>query len=250
MSKRLTKPQFKQRLFGELEPGYTPNKRVKDFAKTVSIRAAVGVTAVGKDTLMRASGLHVVKGQTSRAQRPSEQDGPIYEFLDTSEKLELAIEDVVAGNFVQVIQHPTTGELYGTLERHFDNPLPGTACLMDVTAQEYVRIREENLFGGFEGICITAPVTEWHRRQEMRGDGIGEEERDQRAKEARSSLWTCLELIRDPRHDMQFVLNDDLDEAAEDMRRIASGRVLSLERHQLAREAGYLMLDSLLEPVS
>ncbi len=230
---------------------YTPNDQVRSFARTIDVIAAVGVTCVGKDTLMRESGLYVVKGQASRDQRPSEQFGPTYEFLDTTEKLEQALDDVVAGNYVQVIQHRDTGELYGTLPKHYVNPTPGTACLMDVTAEEFMRIKEEGLFGSFDGVCITAPVPAWRSRQAIRDAGMTMEERQQREAEAFRSLHTCLErILNNPRPDMQFVLNDVLAEAAEDMRRIARGELLSPERQELARIAGFLMLDSVLEPVS
>ncbi len=245
MPRNIGKDDFKGYLQRELECGYTPNERVRDFARRMNILAVIGATSVGKDTTMRFSGLHVVKGKTSRSRRPSDIP-PTYEFIDTSEEFAIALDDVVAGNFVQVIQHPTTGELYGTLDQHFQGPTLGAACLMDVTAQEYQRVREENpLFGSFRGVCITAPLEEWGKRQAERDDNIGRVEKALRLKEALHSLYICLETPED----MEYILNDVLSTAATELHALGQGESLDDERRRNAREAGYLMLDLVLTPV-
>ncbi len=101
---------------GPLLADYQPNADVQQLLKTVDLITIIGPSWVGKDTVMEASGLHIVKGATDRPVRREEQacPGRSYCFVDTPEAEEQFIDDTRQGNFVQISQHPTTGYFYAS----------------------------------------------------------------------------------------------------------------------------------------
>lgn len=244
---------FKKAVWAELEHGYTPCPEVALFAKQQIVTPIVGVTCVGKDTVMKASGLPVVKGVTSRDERPEEaakrladEDASLYEHKTTPGEREELLEYLRTGQFVQVIIHPNTNELYGTLPRHFaeagaSDRAARVPLVMDVTAREFLTLREERLFGRINGVCLTAPPEVWLDRRQKRDDRISCAEKAARTKEALHSLAVCL----NPDVGMSFVLNNDIDEAASAVRQIAEGRKPDDNMQYVGRMAGYLMLDYL-----
>jgi len=219
---------------------YQPNAATRAQVANIDAVAVVGPSAVGKDSVMTASGLHIAKGQTSRSRRPNELSNPHsgYTFVCDTESRDKAIEDLRAGNYVQGAMY-ATGEFYGLLAGDF--PIDGTA-LIDVAAREHRKLRASNLFRSTVGIYVVAPsFSVWQRRLE-KSDRLNDEYYPERMAEACSSL---IQSLADP--DLHLLNNGDLKLAADELMGVATGyRCANPNDREIARQAGQDMLSGLL----
>jgi guanylate kinase len=164
-------------------------------------------SSTGKGTLIqlvlpRFPELALAVSATTRPQRPGEQDGVHYWFLDRSE----FDRRIGAGEFLEWVDY--VGNRYGTLNSEIDRlRAAGKAPLLELETDGALRVkrRAENPVT----IFVTAPVEELERRLGARAtesSGVIEE----RLETARRQLE-----LRD-RFD-HVVENDDLQRAADDL---------------------------------
>jgi guanylate kinase len=150
--------------------------------------------------LPRFSQLALAVSATTRPQRPGEQDGVHYWFLDRAE-FDRRIE---AGGFLEWVDY--VGNRYGTLNTEIDRLRgEGKAPLLELETEGALRVqrRVENAFT----IFVTAPVDELERR-------LGE-----RATESSGVIEERVALARqqlEQSGDFDFVVeNDDRERAAD-----------------------------------
>jgi guanylate kinase len=164
-----------------------------------------GPSGAGKGTLIQlvlprfAELAHSVSA-TTRSQRPGEQDGVHYWFLDRAE-FDRRIE---AGEFLEWVDY--VGNRYGTLRSEIDRlRSEGKAPLLELETEGALRVKRR--VPGAVTIFVTAPVEELERRlRERATESSGAI--DDRIAKAREQL--------DERDEFDYVVeNDDRERAAD-----------------------------------
>lgn len=196
---------------------YRPAMHVLDKLAQVDFVAVIGPTAVGKTTLIKTAmkqepALHKVLNNTSRSPRPGESDGVDFRFLPK----ESMQEQIKNGQYVQVA--PTVlGDLYATAPEDYSTT--GVAML-EVLAEALPNFRSLP-FKSVRAVYVLPPSwDEWYRR--LTGRSFNPEQLKKRLAEAKHSLKFA---HTDPQ--MQFIINDDLHQAAEDFISLALDRPAS-----------------------
>jgi guanylate kinase len=121
-----------------------------------------GPSGAGKGTLIqlvlpRFPELAIAVSATTRAQRPGEEDGVHYWFLDREE----FDRRVVAGEFLEWVDY--VGNRYGTLNSEIDRlRAAGKAPLLELETDGALRVKDR--VPGAVTIFVTAPVEELERR--------------------------------------------------------------------------------------
>ena len=179
-------------------PSSTPGKQQPVFVVT-------GPSGAGKGTLIqlvlpRFAELALAVSATTRAQRPGEQDGVHYWFLDREE----FDRRVVEGDFLEWVDY--VGNRYGTLNSEIDRlRAEGKAPLLELETDGALRVKAR--VPGAVTIFVTAPVEELERRLTDRAtesSGVISE----RLAKAHQQL--------EERNDFDYVVqNDDREQAAD-----------------------------------
>ena len=164
-----------------------------------------GPSGAGKGTLIelvlpRFPELALAVSATTRAQRPGEQDGVHYWFLDRAE----FDRRVDAGEFLEWVDF--VGNRYGTLKSEIDRlRADGKAPLLELETEGAKRVKRRT--DGAVTVFVTAPVGELERRLRERAtesSGVI----DDRLRKAREQL--------DEAGDFDYVVeNDDRNRAAD-----------------------------------
>ncbi len=171
-----------------------------------------GPSGAGKGTLIqlvlpRFPVLALAVSATTRAQRPGEEDGVHYWFLDR----EAFDRKVVAGDFLEWVDY--VGNRYGTLNSEIDRlRAAGKAPLLELETDGALRVKAR--VPGAVTVFVTAPVEELDRRLHDRAtesSGVI----DERLATARRQL----ELQNEFDH---VVRNDDRRRAADDLANIVA----------------------------
>ncbi|HEX3807898.1 MAG TPA: guanylate kinase [Gaiellaceae bacterium] len=171
-----------------------------------------GPSGAGKGTLIqlvlpRFSELALAVSATTRAQRPGEQDGVHYWFLDRDE----FDRRVVEGEFLEWVDY--VGNRYGTLKSEIERQqAAGKAPLLELETDGALRVKSR--VPGAVTIFVTAPVEELERRLRERAtesSGVI----DERIATARRQL----ELQDQFDH---VVVNDDRERAADALAEIVA----------------------------
>ena len=121
-----------------------------------------GPSGAGKGTLIqlvlpRFPELALAVSAATRAQRPGEQDGTHYWFLDRDE----FDRRVVAGEFLEWVDY--VGNRYGTLKSEIERlQAAGKAPLLELETDGALRVKSR--VPGAVTIFVTAPVEELERR--------------------------------------------------------------------------------------
>jgi guanylate kinase len=231
------KERFLERI-GTYTKDYFPGTEAGRFAQSCGITAVMGPAWVGKNTVMNASGVPAVTAVTSRPERAG--DTAYRRYLDFNVWTDR--DDVIAmlhsRAYVQAASHPTTHELYACEPQDF----PAQNCAMDITAEEYAKLRRQRLFGRMTGLyVVTNSYEAWQERQASR-EVITPDEHQKRMVEARDSLTMAL---GDPT--MQFLINDDISTAADVLLSVSEGASLSVCDVEAGRRAAGLMLEGIVE---
>jgi guanylate kinase len=136
------------------------------LASSTTVRKPVfvvtGPSGAGKGTLIqlvlpRFPALAVAVSATTRAQRPGEEDGVHYWFLEREE----FDRKVLAGDFLEWVDY--VGNRYGTLNSEIDRlRAVGKAPLLELETDGALRVKAR--VPGAVTIFVTAPVEELDRR--------------------------------------------------------------------------------------
>jgi len=171
-----------------------------------------GPSGAGKGTLIqlvlpRFRELALAVSATTRPQRPGEENGVHYWFLDRDE----FDRRVVAGEFLEWVDY--VGNRYGTLNSEIDRlRAAGKAPLLELETDGALRVKSR--VPGAVTIFVTAPVEELDRRLRERAtesSGVI----DERLATARRQL--------EQQGQFDFVVqNDDRGRAADDLARIVA----------------------------
>jgi guanylate kinase len=174
-----------------------------------------GPSGAGKGTLIqlvlpRFPELALAVSATTREQRPGEEDGTHYWFLDR-EEFDRRVE---AGEFLEWVDF--VGNRYGTLRSEIDRLRDlGRAPLLELETEGAKRVKRR--VEGAVTVFVTAPVEELERRLRDRATestGVIED----RLRKAREQLQEA--------HDFDHVVeNDDRRRAAEALAAIVAGHL-------------------------
>lgn len=213
----------------QIGPTYFSNDDVKKRLAHIELLAIVGPTGSGKTTITDQLGLPIVKSDVTRDRRPDEKRSDTYIFRSDYDQMESEIE---SGEYVQFVVS-SSDEFYGT--RIDSYPTHGL-CTMSIYAAAIPSFKELGLKKLTIAYIMPPGYIEWMRRiGKMRADDLSK-----RMNEAMLSLRTA---IVDP--DYHFILNDEIESAIGDIRKIINGDELSSRRGELARETADLLLERL-----
>jgi len=164
-----------------------------------------GPSGAGKGTLIKGllalvPNLEVAVSATTRPQRPGEENGREYWFLDDEE----FTRRVEAGEFLEFVPY-VSGRRYGTLRSELDRiAVEGKICVLELELEGALRVQHD--LPGSVTIFIAADVPELERRLRSRAtESTGEI--GERIALARSQLEQA--------HRFRYMVrNDDLERAA------------------------------------
>lgn len=204
----------------EFVKNYKPAQDVEDRIKHVSLLMVIGPSGVGKTSLIHKLGLKYIVGDTTRNPRPDEKEGVDYYFRQDYDKI---TEEMKKGRFVQVAVD-SGGDLKAT--RATSYPEVG-AAVMAVVAEAIPVFRKLEFMETTSVFVVPPSYKEWMQRLNAHHLDAGQQSR--RLSEAARSLKFALD-----DEGMHFVLNDDLETAAEQVKDMLNGRV-DEERERKAR---------------
>lgn len=211
----------------KLQASYRPSKETLEKIANTHLIAVVGPTGVGKSTLIDELGIPEVLSDVSRSKRPDEKDDESYHFR--SDYLSI-IKDIKEGKYVQFVISPT-GEFYGTRAEEYEQN--GT-CIMAIMASA-IPVFKEVGFKKITQLYVMPPsYVEWMRRI----GGVRTEDLLGRISEARGSLALALE-----DSNYQFILNDTIENALDDVVKILNDEEVNEHRQQLAIGTADVLLE-------
>jgi guanylate kinase len=133
------------------------------MTETRRVVVITGPSGAGKGTLIRAlvarvPELEVAISATTRPQRPGEENGREYWFLDEQE----FVSRIAAGAFLEHVQY-VSGKRYGTLRTEMERIAEhGRVCVLELELEGAERVQDE--VEGAVTIFIAADVQELERR--------------------------------------------------------------------------------------
>ena len=191
----------------------------------ISAASGAGKTSLVNAVLEQVDDLVVSVSHTTRAPREGEVDGVNYHFVDKA-RFEAMVE---AGEF---FEHATVfGNMYGTSQQHIEEQLQKDVdVILEIDWQGARQIRQ--LKPACKSIYIVPPSTTALRE---RLDARGQDDEaviDKRMREAISEMSHYVEFD-------YLIINDDFDEAREDLAAIIKGNRM-LHEHQQQKHADLL----------
>jgi guanylate kinase len=191
----------------------------------ISAASGAGKTSLVASVLQQVTGIEVSVSHTTRAPREGEKDGVNYHFVDkqTFETM------VVAGEFIE--SATVFGNMYGTSRQHIQEQLlKGKDVILEIDWQGARQIRQ--LMNDCRSIFIVPPsIAALRERLTSRGQD-DETIINRRMREAVSEMSHYVEFE-------YLVINDDFDEARENLVAIIMGERMLLE-HQQQKHADLL----------
>lgn len=222
-----------------IQDKYVPSYYTTMKTQNVDLTSVSGPRGSGKNTLMTETGLHVIVSDTTRDPQfrdgKQEEEGIDYYFRGND--IGSVYTDVLLGKYVQ-IEAVDLGEkginIYGT--RGIAYPTEGPAVI-DVVAPAVAKIKQlrENFASIESAYVVTRDVDMLIDRLNGRGK-LGQKEYEKTLIEAYESL----RLAHDDK-DMHYVLNEDKEVAAEELRVFAVDRSVSRERLRIAKNCARIM---------
>jgi guanylate kinase len=184
----------------------------------ISAASGAGKTSLVAALLQQVPGLEVSVSHTTRAPRPGEVDGVNYHFVD-KDTFEAMVE---AGEFIE--SATVFGNMYGTSRQHIQEQLlKGKDVILEIDWQGARQIRQ--LMNDCRTVYIVPPsIAALRQRLTSRGQD-DETIINRRMREAVSEMSHYVEFE-------YLVINDDFDEARENLAAIITGERMLLERQQ------------------
>lgn len=204
---------------------YHANAAVAQQLSQIDLIAIVGPTGVGKTTLIEKMNVPYVISDVTRPQRAGEKDGQEYNFRSDYFNI---LDEIKKGEYAQFLV-AKNDEFYGS--RAIGYPASGPAA-MAVIAKAIPGFRQLGFRKVIPIYILPPSYVEWlHRIGKDRAVDI-----DARMMEARESLPLAM---ADPAY--HLVLNDNLDQAVEELKTIIAGGEVGEHRKALARESADLL---------
>jgi guanylate kinase len=191
----------------------------------ISAASGAGKTSLVAAVLQQVSALEVSVSHTTRSPREGEKDGVNYHFVDK----ETFTAMVEAGEFIE--SATVFGNMYGTSRQHIEQQLEqGLDVILEIDWQGARQIRQ--LISDCKSIFIVPPsITALRERLTSRGQD-DEAVINQRMREAVSEMSHYVEFE-------YLVVNDDFDQARENLAAIIMGERMLL-KHQQKKHADLL----------
>ena len=191
----------------------------------ISAASGAGKTTLVNAVLQQVDDLEVSVSHTTRAPREGEVDGVNYHFVDKDR-----FEEMVEAS--EFIEYATVfGNMYGTSRQHIQEQLlKGKDVILEIDWQGARQIRQ--LMPDCRSVFIVPPSTE-ALRQRLTSRGTDDEDIIARRMQ---------EAISEMSHYVEFdylVINDDFDEARENLAAIIRGNRM-LHAHQQLKHADLL----------
>ena len=191
----------------------------------ISAASGAGKTTLVNAVLQQVDDLEVSVSHTTRAPREGEVDGVNYHFVDKDR-----FEEMVEAS--EFIEYATVfGNMYGTSRQHIQEQLlKGKDVILEIDWQGARQIRQ--LMPDCRSVFIVPPSTE-ALRQRLTSRGTDDEDIIARRMQ---------EAISEMSHYVEFdylVINDDFDEARENLTAIIRGNRM-LHAHQQQKHADLL----------
>jgi guanylate kinase len=192
----------------------------------ISAASGAGKTSLVAAVLQQVPGIEVSVSHTTRTPREGEKDGVNYHFVDKA-KFEAMVE---AGEFIE--SATVFGNMYGTSRQHIQEQLlKGNDVILEIDWQGARQIRQ--LMNDCRSIFIVPPsIAALRQRLTSRGQD-DETIINRRMREAVSEMSHYVEFE-------YLVINDDFDEARENLVAIIMGERMLLE-HQQQKHADLLV---------
>ncbi len=176
------------------------------MARPIPVFVVTGPSGAGKGTLIkrltdRLAELEVAVSATTRGQRPGEEDGREYWFLDEEE----FVARIEAGEFLEHVTY-VSGHRYGTLESELDRIAEeGRVCVLELETEGALHVQET--VPGSVTLFIAADVPELERRLRARATESSGEigERIARARHQLEQAYRFRYMVR----------NDDVERATD-----------------------------------
>lgn len=185
----------------------------------ISAPSGAGKTSLVKALLEGMSGIEVSVSHTTRAMRPGEVDGKDYHFVDAEHFLAMVVEE----DFLEHAQ--VFDNYYGTSQQAVQSLLrSGQDVILEIDWQGAQQVRA--LFPDCRSVFILPP-SKAALRERLTGRGQDSEEIIERR-------------LRDAEDDISHydefdfvVVNDDFDQALQELRAIITAQRLALDRQTL-----------------
>ena len=184
----------------------------------ISAASGAGKTSLVSALLDKVGGIEVSVSHTTRPPREGEVDGVNYHFVDSA-TFEAMVE---AAEF---FEHATVfGNMYGTSQQHVENQLDtGKDVILEIDWQGARQIRR--LIPDCQTIYIVPPSVEVLRERLTSRGQDADEIIERRMQEAVSEMTHYSEFD-------YLVINDDFDQARENLAAIIIGQRMRLEYQQ------------------
>ncbi len=197
--------------FNDTRDSYQPNDNVKKQLKEITFVPVIGPSGVGKSSVIKASGLHLVVSDMTRAPRSGEKEGEDAYFRTDFGKL---LDEYRAGEFVQVASGPT-GEFYASRASAY--PKDGPA-LMPTVAKALKEIRMLGFSKVLPVFVVPPSFEEWQSRLGKHGESLSDFKL--RLNEAKESFDTCLQ-----DSEVTFLVNDKLSQTVKLLQDLVGGSI-------------------------
>lgn len=195
---------------------YEPSEEVLNTLRQIDLTIVVAPSGMGKNTVIDATGLPRVIGETIREPRANngvmEIDGKEYFFRGN--QLDEILRSLGNREYVQIGMGPGRDSFYGSRVKDYPESGP---LLIDLMSSQVETIKKLP-FRSVQCVCLVSPSYEaWLERLEKRGE-LTLLESEKRMAEAKESLELAL-----ANDECIFITNDNLGEASLVLVDIATG---------------------------
>lgn len=203
-------------------PAYQSSQSVHQRLANITLVAVLGPTSVGKTTLMDSSGLPMIVSDVTRMARPGEVHGVDNYFRRDFESI---LAEIRNGEFVQIATG-SEGDFKGTKISRYPESGLATMAITTAALPSFYKLGFKRVIPVF---VIPPSFDEWRRRLQGRRSQEDAELFMNRMREAKQSFSAALQ-----DSDMQFVINDYVEQAKQDFRSVYEGSY-TIEQSQRAR---------------